>query len=56
MLLIAVTGYGQDEDKLQALNAGFDYHLIKPVDITEVKRLLIQLNPGSSKQRSHLAH
>lgn len=51
VLLIAVTGYGQDEDKQQALNAGFDYHLIKPVDINEVKRLLIELGTGSSKQR-----
>ena len=51
VLLIAVTGYGQDEDKQQALNAGFDYHLIKPVDINEVKRLLIELGTGSSRQR-----
>ena len=33
MGLIAVTGYGQDEDKKKAMDAGFDVHLVKPVDI-----------------------
>lgn len=32
-LLIAVTGYGQQHDRQRALAAGFDYHLVKPVDI-----------------------
>ena len=31
-VLIAVTGYGQERDRLQTLAAGFDHHLIKPVD------------------------
>lgn len=30
--LIAVTGYGQEEDRRRALSAGFDIHLVKPVD------------------------
>lgn len=30
--LIAVTGYGQEEDRRRALDAGFDLHLVKPVD------------------------
>ena len=30
-VLIAMTGYGQDEDRQRALNSGFDYHLVKPV-------------------------
>ena len=30
--LIAVTGYGQEDDKRRALEAGFDEHLVKPVD------------------------
>jgi CheY-like chemotaxis protein len=30
--LIAVTGYGQEEDRQRALAAGFDVHLVKPVD------------------------
>jgi len=32
-LLVALTGYGQDEDRLLAQEAGFDHHLTKPVDL-----------------------
>ncbi|APV48350.1 hypothetical protein BWI17_00800 [Betaproteobacteria bacterium GR16-43] len=32
-LLVAVTGYGQERDRLKALEAGFDHHLVKPVNI-----------------------
>ena len=39
-LIIAVTGYGQEEDRLRALSAGFDHHLVKPVDMDVLKRLL----------------
>jgi CheY-like chemotaxis protein len=31
MLLVAVTGWGQEEDKRRAVDAGFDHHLTKPV-------------------------
>jgi len=30
--LIAVTGYGQDDDRARSREAGFNYHLTKPVD------------------------
>jgi two-component system CheB/CheR fusion protein len=36
--LIAVTGYGQDEDQRRARAAGFDHHLVKPVDPQELLR------------------
>jgi CheY-like chemotaxis protein len=39
-LLIAVTGWGQAEDKKRSRDAGFDHHLTKPIDIAEVERLL----------------
>ena len=42
VLLIAVTGWGQKEDKSRALSAGFDHHLTKPVDMNEVEELLQQ--------------
>ena len=32
MLLVALTGYGLAEDRERALAAGFDLHLVKPVD------------------------
>jgi CheY-like chemotaxis protein len=38
--LIAVTGWGQPDDKLRAQSAGFDQHLLKPIDPAEVDRLL----------------
>jgi two-component system CheB/CheR fusion protein len=30
--LVALTGYGRDSDREQALEAGFDCHLVKPID------------------------
>jgi CheY-like chemotaxis protein len=38
--LIALTGYGQEEDRRRAREAGFDVHLTKPVDFDELQRLL----------------
>lgn len=40
MRLIAVTGYGQPSDKALAAAAGFDAHLIKPINLEELDRLL----------------
>jgi len=39
-LLIAVTGYGRPQDREQALAAGFDHHLVKPVDVHRLVELL----------------
>ncbi len=39
-VLIAVTGWGSADDKQRAVEAGFDYHLTKPVDLAELDRLL----------------
>jgi CheY-like chemotaxis protein len=32
MLLIAVTGWGQESDRQRSFESGFDFHLVKPVD------------------------
>lgn len=40
LLLVAVTGQGQPEDRERAHDAGFDHHLLKPVDIKTLDRLL----------------
>jgi PAS domain S-box-containing protein len=37
--LIALTGYGQEQDKERTLQAGFDAHLVKPVDVAELEQL-----------------
>jgi len=44
--LVALTGYGQDEDRQRALAAGFDYHLVKPVDFDKVERLVAGITPS----------
>jgi PAS domain S-box-containing protein len=43
MVIVAVTGWGQDEDRRRSEAAGFDYHLTKPVDPRAVESLLISL-------------
>ena len=39
-ILIALTGYGQAEDRTKVENAGFDYHLIKPIALAEIEKIL----------------
>jgi CheY-like chemotaxis protein len=39
-LLIAVTGYGQEEDRRRSLEAGIHLHLLKPVDPEDLEKLL----------------
>jgi CheY-like chemotaxis protein len=38
--LVALTGYGQQEDRKRARAAGFDHHFIKPADVGAIQRLL----------------
>lgn len=38
--LIAITGYGQDKDKLLAKQAGFDHHLTKPINIKSLMKII----------------
>lgn len=40
MVLIATTGWGQDEDRRRSIDAGFDHHMVKPVDLAELERLI----------------
>jgi CheY-like chemotaxis protein len=40
IVLIAVTGYGQNADRQRSQNAGFDYHLVKPVDFEKLRKIL----------------
>jgi len=48
--LIALTGWGQKEDRERSKDAGFDTHLVKPVDHDELLRLLEVMEPDQSKQ------
>jgi CheY-like chemotaxis protein len=40
VVLVALTGYGQDADRQRSRDVGFDYHLVKPVDIDKLERIL----------------
>ena len=42
LLLVALTGWGQEEDRVRSSAAGFDSHLIKPVDVGHIQRLLAE--------------
>ena len=50
--LVALTGYGQKEDIKRALNAGFDAHLTKPVELSKLEELLsgVTTSKASYKQ------
>ena len=41
--LIALTGYGGEEDRRRALESGFDFHLVKPADPVRLQQLLAKL-------------
>ena len=43
VFLVALTGYGRDEDRRLAEEAGFDLHLVKPVDPDTLTRLLARV-------------
>ncbi len=43
--IIAITGWGQDEDRRRAHEAGFDHHFTKPVDFDALLALMEQLSP-----------
>jgi CheY-like chemotaxis protein/anti-sigma regulatory factor (Ser/Thr protein kinase) len=48
-LLVALTGYGQDSDRREAFNAGFNFHLVKPVSF-EALQMLLQSLPAPSRE------
>ncbi|MHB1422916.1 MAG: hybrid sensor histidine kinase/response regulator [Gemmataceae bacterium] len=44
MVIIAVTGWGAESDRRKSQEAGFDYHMVKPVDPTSLMKLLADLS------------
>jgi len=53
--LIAMTGYGQPEDRRRALQAGFDCYLVKPVDPAVLSQLLREARPRESRAEARPA-
>ncbi len=46
IVLVAVTGWGQDEDRRRSQQAGFDHHLVKPVDPASLDRIFASDYPS----------
>lgn len=44
--LIAVTGYGQAEDRARGPEAGFDAHLVKPIDLRALAKTIASMRPS----------
>jgi CheY-like chemotaxis protein len=40
VVMVATTGWGQEEDRRRSLEAGFDFHLVKPIDLNAVEEVL----------------
>ena len=51
IVLIALTGYGQDTDRELSAQAGFDHHLVKPARLEQVKEILA----AAAEQRNKIA-
>ena len=51
LLLVAITGYGRDEDRRRSKAAGFDLHMVKPVDAQALMMQLAERCSGSSDRR-----
>jgi CheY-like chemotaxis protein len=49
--IVALTGYGQEEDRLRSRAAGFDDHLVKPVDPDDLSRVIERDPPGGPDPR-----
>jgi CheY-like chemotaxis protein len=45
VVIIAATGWGQEEDRRRSQEAGFTYHLVKPVDPTALEKLIASVSP-----------
>jgi signal transduction histidine kinase len=50
VLLVAVTGWGQETDRRRSREAGFDSHLVKPLDLDELTRLLLRLPSAGQRE------
>jgi CheY-like chemotaxis protein len=48
VVLVAMTGYGQETDKQRSQEAGFNHHLVKPVDFETVQQILAAVSAPAS--------
>jgi signal transduction histidine kinase len=50
IILVALTGWGQDEDRQRSRAAGFDYHLVKPIDRATLTKILNHTPPIAGRE------
>ena len=53
MIIIALTGWGQDADRVQSKDAGCDGHLVKPVNVTDLENLLREFEDDAPFAKSN---
>ena len=41
--LVALTGYGREDDLQRSRDAGFDHHLVKPIDFDQLQRIVLEV-------------
>jgi two-component system CheB/CheR fusion protein len=51
ILIVAISGYGQDEDRKRSQQVGFDFHLVKPVDPAVLQSLLTSATVAAAETR-----
>ena len=56
MTLVALTGWGQREDRRRTHEAGFDYHLVKPADVNTLQSILAMREAGRDSQPAIVRH
>jgi len=56
VLLVALSGYGREEDKRRSLEAGFDHHLVKPPDMDVLQALLAGVAAAGAEQGARALH
>jgi CheY-like chemotaxis protein len=50
VVLVALTGYGQEADRQRSHEAGFDHHLVKPVDFEAVQEIFATVKTGVARR------
>jgi two-component system CheB/CheR fusion protein len=56
VVLVAMSGYGREEDKRRALEAGFDHHLVKPPDLTVLSELFGRVAQSAQSRSARTVH
>jgi len=47
VVLVAITGWGQDDDRRKSQDAGFDSHMVKPIQLPDLEKLLASSNAAT---------